>query len=349
MGSKNSDLMLKSYCSKCGKVRTEFTGVPTCSCGGIMIPKIDFKYREGDFRSNYPYLSRILSLGEVETPMVDFGQLKMKLEYFSPTFSYKDRGSRVLISALTSSLPEGSEINEDSSGNAGASISAYGRAAGYKVNIFVPEKTREGKIEQIKAYGAAVHSVRGSREDVSRAAMSHKGYYASHVLNPEFRDGMRQISYEIFRQLGHKSPRRIFLPVSAGTLLLGMISGFEHLLASGEISKIPEFVAVQTEAVSPLCAAVNGFIYDPSNIPDSVADALVSRNPPLLDLMVEKVREYGRCITVSEYEIVESRKILAENGYYVEYSSATVHAAATKISLVEDSLLVLTGNGLKTP
>jgi len=58
-----------------------------------MIPKIDFKYREGDFRSNYPYLSRILCLGEVETPMVDFGQLKMKLEYFSPTFPYEDRGA----------------------------------------------------------------------------------------------------------------------------------------------------------------------------------------------------------------------------------------------------------------
>jgi len=102
---------------------------------------------------------------------------------------------------------------------------------------------------------------------------------------------MRQIGYEIFRQPGHKSPRRIFVPVSAGTLLLGMISGLEHLLAFGDISKIPEFVAVQTEAFSPLCVAVNGFIYDPSNIPDSVADDLVSRNPPLLDLIVEKVGE----------------------------------------------------------
>jgi len=84
-----------------------------------------------------------------------------------------------------------------------------------------------------------------------------------------------------------------------------------------------------------------------SFIPDSIADALVSRNPPLLDLMVEKVREHEKCITVSEDEIVESRKILAENGYCVEYSSATVHAAATKISRVEDGALVLTGNGLK--
>ena len=341
--------MLHAVCSKCGDERHEFTESPLCHCGGILVPRIDFKFREGGFSENYPYLDHIVSLGEVQTPLVRMGDLQLKLEYYSPTYSYKDRGSRTLISHLATHLRKGAEINEDSSGNAGASISAYGAAAGFAVNIFVLEKTKAGKVDQIRAYGANIHKVSGSREDVAGAAASHSGYFASHVLNPEFRDGMRQISYEIFRQLDHKAPARLIVPVSAGTLLLGLISGFEHLLDSGETDRIPEIVAVQTEAVCPLCADLNHTAYDRDRMQESVADALVSRRPPLLPIMEEKMRELGICVTVSEGEIIQARSELASRGFYVEYSSATVLAAAKKIPEREGSVLILTGNGLKTP
>ena len=59
----------------------------------------------------------------------------------------------------------------------------------------------KSKMSQIIAYGAEIHTIKGTREDVATAAKAHQGYYASHVLNPEFRDGMRQISYEIFQQM----------------------------------------------------------------------------------------------------------------------------------------------------
>jgi len=345
----SSNFMLKSVCTKCGKERTTFTKYPLCSCGGTLIPKIDFRYREGEYLSNYPYLERVVSLGEVETPLVDLGGIKLKLDYYSPTFSYKDRGSKALISSLVSNLPQGSEINEDSSGNAGASISAYGTVAGFKVNIFIPSSTKQGKINQIRAYGADVHTILGSRKDVENAAASHSGFYASHVLNPEFRDGMRQLSYEIFRQLGHRIPKRVFVPVSAGTLLLGVVSGFEHLLNSGEIDVIPEIVAVQTDSVCPVCAEVNNFVYNKDNKMTSVADALISREPILLSLMVSTVEKYGRCMTVSEDEIIEARGDLARKGVYVEFSSATVFAAFRKLVEKKESVLIMTGNGLKTP
>lgn len=307
----------------------------------------DFKYRDGDYLTNFPYLSRLISLGETVTPIVSYGDLSLKLEYFSPTYSYKDRGTKSLISWLSQNLRPGSEINEDSSGNAGASIAAYGAAAGFDVNIFVPEKTVAGKIKQIESYGANIHRIKGSREDVSRAASSASGYLASHVLNPEFRDGMREISYEIFRQMDHKLPDAIYIPVSAGTLILGVISGLRHLVESGEVSRMPRIVAVQTEAVSPLCSRVNGTEYDPKADAPSIADALVSREPPLIDLMVKAVEEYGTCITVSEEEIIESRNELAGKGVLVEYSSATVYAAHKKKKMDGKSLLLMTGNGLK--
>jgi threonine synthase len=341
--------MLRAVCTSCGKERTVFTNKPLCECGGILVPKIDFRYREGQYAVNFPYLKEVVSLGEVETPLVEEGGIKFKLDYFQPTFSYKDRGSKTLISSLLSHLPGGSEINEDSSGNAGASISAYGNVAGFKVNIFVPETTKPGKINQIEAYGGKIHLVSGTRKDVADSAANHSGFYASHVLNPEFRDGMRQLSYEIFRQLNHKIPARVFVPVSAGSLLLGLVSGFEHLVESGEAPKVPEIVGVQTEAVCPVCAGVNNSAYDKYNKLTSVADALVSREPVLLKQMVDSLKEHGKCVTVGENEIVAARSALASKGIYVEFSSATVLAAFKKGHYDGKNVLVLTGNGLKTP
>ena len=341
--------MLKAVCSNCGKERTKFSGKPKCECGGILVPKIDFRYREGEYSANYPYLERVIDLGETETPLVDMGKMKFKLDYFLPTFSYKDRGSKPLISSLLSLLPRGSEINEDSSGNAGASLSAYGNAAGFRVNIFVPESTKAGKVSQIVAYGGKIHLIPGSRKDVADAASNHPGFYASHVLNPEFRDGMRQLSYEIFRQLDHRLPTRVFVPISAGTLLLGLVSGFEHLVDSGEVQEVPEIVGVQTEAVCPICAQVNNFAYDAGNKKTSVADALVSKEPALLIPVVAALKKYGKCVTVTEEEIVLARSELASKGLYVEYSSATVLAAFKKDNYDGENVMVLTGNGLKTP
>ncbi|MCL5679643.1 MAG: pyridoxal-phosphate dependent enzyme [Candidatus Thermoplasmatota archaeon] len=340
---------MRTYCINCGESR-KGSELRCLKCNGIFNMEPDFKYRDA-YEENYPYIRQMISLGEVVTPILDFDAVSVKLEYFSPTFSYKDRGSKTLVSALAERYvkPGETEINEDSSGNAGASIAAYGKRAGFNVNIFVPENTIKGKISQIESYGARIVPVKGGRERVAEAARMNSGVYASHVINPEFRDGIRELAYEIFRQGNGKVPDNIFIPVSAGTLLIGMYSGFHHLMESGEIEKVPSIIAVQTEAVSPLCSSVNNTPYDPDNSIESVADALVSRTPPLLDLMSGIIKENGRCITVSEQSIIGARKNLALMGIYAEYSSATVLAAFSLSHFDGRSLLVITGNGLKTP
>lgn len=341
--------MMKAVCMECGNERKSVE-TRCLRCGGIFRMDVSIPYRDRA-EDNFPYVHDWVSLGEVETPILDYGNLLMKLEYFSPTFSYKDRGTKTMISSLKGKKTDNgiTEINEDSSGNAGASVSAYGRKAGFDVNIFVPETTPGNKIAQIEAYGAKIFRIGGSRDDVRKAAEANKGYYASHVLTPEFRDGIRIIPYEIFNQLSGRVPDRIFIPVSAGTLLLGVVSGFEHLLSSGEISRIPEIVAVQTEQVSPLCSSINGRSFDPDAKVESVADALVSMKPPLIKEMESKVREFGRCITVNEEEIINARNALALKGVYAEYSSATVYAAYGKIKEEGKNMLIITGNGLKSP
>jgi threonine synthase len=87
----------------------------------------------------------------------------------------------------------------------------------------------------------------------------------------------------------------------------------------------------------------------------SIADALVSVNPPLLDLMVRNLKEAdGDAVMVEEDEIFNAFITLARKGFFVEPSSAVAYAAYKKqlnnkdVSKDDTALIILTGTGLKT-
>lgn len=329
--------------SRCGKERESLHEIKCKKCGGVFEVEIDFEFRKENLKDNFPYIREWVTLGEGNTPLIRRGKVWFKLDFLNPTGSYKDRGSVTLISYLASNGIK--DIAEDSSGNAGASIAAYGKAAGMNVTIFVPETARGNKVKQIEAYGAKLMKVSGTRDDVTKAAEKSGYYYASHVFQPHFRDGIRSLAYEIVRDLNWKIPEKVFIPVSAGTLLMGVYSGFKHLMESGVIEKIPTIVAVQTKQVMPVCAKLNNLSYAPPAKVTSIADALVSTNPALLQEMTDVLQNYGECRVVDDNQITEAWKELTKIGLLVEYSSATVYASLRKDD--ENSVLVLTGNGLK--
>ena len=99
---------------------------------------------EGAFPCKIPHP---VSLGEGCTPLVPFRyrgtKALFKLEWFSPTGSFKDRGASVMMSFLKQQDIQ--EVVEDSSGNGGAAIAAYGAAAGISVNIVAPSNASPPK------------------------------------------------------------------------------------------------------------------------------------------------------------------------------------------------------------
>ena len=311
--------------------------------------------------SFFPYVNEkeIVSLGEGWTPLIKFSDSAyFKLDHLNPTGSFKDRGSTVLISALHKPLKKvGGYISEDSSGNAGASIAAYAAPAELKAKIYVPEGVSGQKFNQILFYGAEVVKVSGSRGEVAEDAqkLEKRKFYVGHILHPLFKDGIRSLAYELAEQFCWKLPHRIYLPVSAGTLLLGVINGFKHLEKSGLIDASPKIVACQTRQVSPLYHRFKGLSYTPPNRITSIADALVSVNPPLLDLMIKNLKEVnGDAVMVEEDEISSAFIKLARKGFFVEPSSAVAYAAYEKqlknkeTSMGDKAVIVLTGNGLKS-
>jgi threonine synthase len=313
------------------------------------------------YKRFFPYVEKnqIVSLGEGFTPLVRFSdKTYVKLESLNPTGSFKDRGSAVLVSAIQKLIKsQGGFISEDSSGNAGASIAAYAARAGLKAKIYVPETVSGPKFNQIQLYGAEVVKVSGSRSKVAEEAQKRETgkSYVGHILHPLFRDGIRSLAYEIAEQFKWKAPERIYLPVSAGTLLLGVISGFKHLVDSNMIKSTPRIVACQTSQVSPLYHKFKNLSYAIPEKIRSVADALVSVNPPLLDLMAKGLKEVGGdSVVVEEKEVVEAYEDLARRGFFVEPSSAVAYSGYSKqvrsgdVSKNGNTAIVLTGTGLKT-
>jgi len=340
-------------------------------CGQPLDVQLRFNFEAGKIRRQdytvwryakfFPYVKelQIITLGEGWTPLIKFsGDVYFKLESLNPTGSFKDRGSTVLISALHRLVKKaGGYISEDSSGNAGASIAAYAARAGLKAKIYVPENVSGSKFNQIQFYGAEVVKVSDDRSQVAEEAQKAEGrkFYVGHILHPLFRDGIRSLAYEIAEQFAWCVPQRVYLPVSAGTLLLGVTRGFRHLAESNVIEDMPRIVACQTRQVSPLYHRFKNLRYTPPERITSIADALVSVNPPLLDLIVKNLREAdGDAVMVEEDEIFNAFMELARKGFHVEPSSAVAYAAYKKqlknkeASKADVAVIILTGTGLKT-
>ncbi|MGH7413847.1 MAG: pyridoxal-phosphate dependent enzyme, partial [Candidatus Rokuibacteriota bacterium] len=196
-----------------------------------------------------------VSLGEGWTPLLDGewhgAPVHYKLEFMMPTGSFKDRGMTVLVSYLKSRGV--TRVLEDSSGNAGASLSAYAAAAGLACRILVPETASYPKIAQIAACGADVVTIKGSRQEVADAALRQSAeiFYASHNWQPFFVEGVKTLAYELWEQAGFRAPDNLVVPLGYGSNVLGAERGFDELLRTGEIARRPRLFGVQAARCAP--------------------------------------------------------------------------------------------------
>ena len=301
-----------------------------------------------------------VTMGEGWTPLVAASweglPVAFKLDYLMPTGSFKDRGMTVMVSYLRSR--DIRRVVEDSSGNAGASLSAYAAAAGLQARILVPETASYPKIAQIAACGAEVVTIRGSRQDVADAAleMSREIFYASHNWQPFFAEGTKTLAYELWEQLGFRAPDNIVVPVGYGANVLGCDRGYTELLRHGEIGRLPRLFGVQAANCAPYFAAFRSGRddYVPVPVGKTVAEGIASSKPTRMREVLAPVRASGgEIVAVSEDEIVRALGALAGKGYYVEPTSAAAAAGLTQliargvIGKDEATVLVLTGSGLK--
>ena len=85
-------------------------------------------------------------------------QIIVKLEYFNPTLSIKDRIVLAMIEEAENAgkLKKGYTIVETTSGNTGNSVAGIGAAKGYKVRIYMQDGVSFERTKAVKAFGADV-------------------------------------------------------------------------------------------------------------------------------------------------------------------------------------------------
>ena len=301
-----------------------------------------------------------VSLGEGWTPLVagvwTGAPVLFKLEYLMPTGSFKDRGMTVMVSYLKSRGVD--RVLEDSSGNAGASLSAYAARSGLSCRILVPETASYPKIAQIAACGADVVTIKGTRQDVAEAALRQSAeiFYASHNWQPFFVEGVKTLAYELWEQLGFQAPDNVVVPLGYGSNVLGCERGFDELLRRGEIGRRPRLFGVQAASCAPYYAAFRAGVEHlvPTTIAPTVAEGIASAKPTRVREVLRAVRESGGAVVaVDEGEIVDALRVLARRGLYVEPTAAAAAAGLTRLQATgavrpeETTVLVLTGSGLK--
>ena len=219
-------------------------------------------WRWSDWLPETPQKARI-DLGAGNTPLIrsarigpDIGlkNLFFKLENNNPSGSYKDRFAAVAISHMVAT--QKTHCIASTSGNSGASLAAHCAAANVQCEICVIVTAPDGKLDQMRAYGANVYKVEGfgTNDDMTHRIFHYLTWLgeqpggmlqiSAFAWSPIGMQGVKTISYELVEQMDTPMDH-VFSPVSGGGLTLAIARGFEDMVACGTLSRGPKIECVQ--------------------------------------------------------------------------------------------------------
>ena len=288
-----------------------------------------------------------------ETPIVklnhtseDMADIYLKLEFFNPGSSVKDRIALAMIEAAEEEgiLKPGDTIIEPTSGNTGIGLAMVAAAKGYKLVVVMPDSMSMERRNLLKAYGAKLiltPGAEGMKGAIAKAGelAEQNGYFMpqqfKNQANPEVH--ARTTGKEIVEQMGDQLDAFV-----SGIGTGGTITG------AGKVLK-EHFPNVKLYAVEPKDSAVlSGENPGPHKI-QGIGAGFV---PDVLDTSI-----YDGVITVTNEQAFETaREAARKDGVLGGISSgAAIYAAkqvAKELGKGKKVLAVIPSNGeryLSTP
>ncbi len=325
------------------------------------------------YRALLPLLredSQPVDIGTGMTPLVRAERLAERLglrhlyiknDAVNPSYSFKDRAVSV---ATTAARDMGFDtLACASTGNLANSVAAHAARAGLRAVVFIPADLEPNKIVASGVYGPMIVAVEGTYDDVNRLATLVAEEYGWAFVNvnlrPFYAEGAKTLAYEVAEALGWQAPDHVIVPMASGALLCKIAKGFRELAQVGLIE--PKRVRVsgaQARGCSPIVTALEqGTDQIVPQTPNTIAKSLAIGTPADGPFAIHEIRSSnGRGVAVTDDEIVEGIKLLAETeGLFTETAGGVTVAALKRLAeqgaLDQDEVVVvyITGNGLKTP
>jgi len=278
----------------------------------------------------------------------------------SPTLSFKDR---VVAVAINKAIEFGFKtVACASTGNLANAVAAHAAAAGLESYVFIPEDLEEAKIMGSAVYGAKVVKIRGNYDQVNRLCSQIAGEHGWGFVNVNLRtfyaEGSKTFAYEVAEQLGWRLPQAIVIPIAGGSLITRVGKAFRELSDIGLVEpKVVHLVGAQATGCSPVTTAVKRGTrdYEPQK-PSTIARSLAIGSPADGYYAAGAIMNSGGTgEDVTDPELVAGMKLLAETeGILGETAAGVTVATAQKLIRQRkldpdgETVLAITGNGLKT-
>ncbi|HKS47799.1 MAG TPA: threonine synthase [Amycolatopsis sp.] len=279
----------------------------------------------------------------------------------NPTHSFKDR---VVAVALAAAREFGFDtLACPSTGNLANAVAAAAARAGWRSVVLIPASLERAKVLTTAVYDGNLIAVDGNYDDVNRLATQlaaeHETWAFVNVnVRPYYSEGSKTLAFEIAEQLGWRRPEQIVVPVASGSQLTKVDRGFRELAQVGLVDDTPYKVfGAQATGCSPVSTAFrHGHDVVQPVRPDTIARSLAIGNPADGPYVLDVVNRTGGAVEdVNDEEIVEGIRLLARTeGVFAETAGGVTVATAKK--LIEagkidpdaETVLIITGDGLKT-
>jgi threonine synthase len=312
------------------------------------------------FPNTEPGFTRLIEADRLAAEL-GLRKLWVKDDTGNPTHSFKDR---VVAVALAAARELGfSVLCCPSTGNLANAVAAAAARAGWDSVVLIPSSLEQAKITTTAVYGGTLLAVDGNYDDVNRLATElaaeHEDWAFVNVnVRPYYAEGSKTLGYEVAEQLGWRLPDQIVVPVASGSQLTKVDKGFGEFVKLGLVDDKPyKIFGAQATGCSPVASAFEeGHDFIQPVRPDTIARSLAIGNPADGPYVLDSVRRTGGAVGhVTDEEVVEGIRLLARTeGVFAETAGGVTVATARK--LIEagkidpdaETVLLITGDGLKT-